>query len=345
MELILKLIERLIPYKRIRKESIFNVLVVDLNYSGDMLMSSPVYRELKKRLAPVTLDCLVYDFCKPVMEHNPYVDYIRTLKDKKFLTAFFTCLFLRRKYDLVLQLNTSLRTNFLMWFIAPLRLGYNYKHRGCFNNVRVPISQRTAHKGYRVDECVDLIEKGFGWKIKDRSMVFDIQPIKIDLPKRKIGNFGSAIIGIHTCTREMEVVFHVTPNSTGDKRKWDKWHLLADYLIWEKGARIIFVGIDKDKEYVNSIIEKIINKDKVHNLVGVTTLDGLVCILKYCELLVCVNSFVMHLGVCLGTKMFAIVGATPPKITLPPHIPHLYSKYAKDIELEDVINAIKEILK
>jgi ADP-heptose:LPS heptosyltransferase len=149
----------------------------------------------------------------------------------------------------------------------------------------------------------------------------------------------------NTRTGIMEIVFHITPNSTGDKRRWNKFDLLADYLIDNHKADIIFVGVDKDKEYIESVIEKIKNKKKVFNLVGVTTLDGLSCVLKYCDLLVCVNSFVMHLGVCLGTKMLAIVGATPPLITLPPNVPHLYSEYCKDIELESVIDAIKEIVK
>lgn len=138
----------------------------------------------------------------------------------------------------------------------------------------------------------------------------------------------------------MEIVFHISPNSTGIKRQWDKFHLLGDYLIENHNAVITFVGVKEDNKYIKSVIEKMQNQKYVQNFAGLTTLDELVDILKKCDLLVCVNSFVMHLSVCLGIKMFAIIGATEPKIVIPPHIPHLYSEYAQDISLDRVIYAI-----
>ena len=141
---------------------------------------------------------------------------------------------------------------------------------------------------------------------------------------------------------DMRVVFHMTPNSTGAKRYWDKFHLLADYLVENHNATILLVGTAGDSKYVGEVIGKMRYKTKecVFNMVGLTDLDGLIFVLRECDLLVCVNSFVMHLGVCLGVKMFAIVGATEPKVVLPPGIPHAYSEYARDIPLQTVIDGL-----
>ena len=138
----------------------------------------------------------------------------------------------------------------------------------------------------------------------------------------------------------MEVVFHMTPNSTGDKRQWDKFHLLADYLVKRHNAIITIVGARGDRKYIRGVIDQMQpeTRKNVGNLVG--TLRDLTYLLKNCDLLVCVNSFVMHLGVCLGVKMFAIVGATEPHIVLPPGIPHFYAEYAHNIPLCRVIEGI-----
>jgi ADP-heptose:LPS heptosyltransferase len=140
----------------------------------------------------------------------------------------------------------------------------------------------------------------------------------------------------------MTVVFHMTPDSTGEKRYWDKFPALAEYLVG-RGARITIVGSVKDRPYVDEFMAKTrMIADSISDMVGRTTLDELIVLLQGCDLLVCINSFVMHLGVALGIRMFAIVGATEPKVVLPPGVSHAYSLYARDIPLETVLAEINK---
>jgi heptosyltransferase-2 len=140
----------------------------------------------------------------------------------------------------------------------------------------------------------------------------------------------------------MTVVFHMTPDSTGEKRYWDKFPALAEHLVSDYGATITIVGSAKDMPYVDAFMAKTqAVSGNLRNMVGETTLDELIELLRGCDLLVCINSFVMHLGVALGVKTFAIVGATEPKVVLPLEIPCAYSLYAHDIPLQTVINGIK----
>jgi len=147
------------------------VLVFDLNYMGDMLMSSPVMRALKRN-GVEQVDVIAYDFCIPVLWGNPYIDEIFIVSNwkDKWKQAWRAR---KRKYDLILQLNTSLYTNILMWVAGGSeRLGYNHRGRGLLNTIRVPIAHRTAHGGNRVRECLDLLERGLGWKCDDERMIF-----------------------------------------------------------------------------------------------------------------------------------------------------------------------------
>jgi heptosyltransferase-2 len=139
----------------------------------------------------------------------------------------------------------------------------------------------------------------------------------------------------------MNVVFHMTPDSTGEKRYWDKFPALAEHLA-QCGARITVVGSEKDRPYVEDFMAKThAIAGSIENMAGRTTLDELIALLRHCDLLVCINSFVMHLGIALGVKMFAIVGATEPKVILPSGVPHAYSLYARDIPLETVLDGIR----
>lgn len=136
------------------------------------------------------------------------------------------------------------------------------------------------------------------------------------------------------------IVFHMNTRSTQEKRRWDKFHLLGDYLA-EKGHTIWLTGTQGDYDYNHSVQEKMKFKDRVLNMAGTTNLKQLKDLLKRCDLLVSVNTFIMHLGVCLRVPMVAIVGATNPEVILPKDIPLVYSEYAKDITLESVIEKIE----
>ncbi len=165
-------IERLIKPKELNPKNIRKILIVDLNFMGDMLMSSPVPREIKRRCPKAQIDILAYDFCKPVLLGNKFIDNIYTVRKSAWWEAIKARF---RDYDLVLQLNTSLKTNALLVLAGKTRLGYNYKHRGCVCNLRVPIQYRTVRKGNRIKENLHLLSRAFGWKFRNYNMEFEIR--------------------------------------------------------------------------------------------------------------------------------------------------------------------------
>lgn len=142
----------------------------------------------------------------------------------------------------------------------------------------------------------------------------------------------------------MYIVFHMTPSGNPEQRQWDKWPELAKHLRWKYGAFITVVGSPKDRAYVKEFLTATrFEEGYISDMTGKTSLDDLIDLVRHCDLLVCVNSFVMHLGVALNKRMFAIVGATEPRVVLPPGIPHAYSLYARAISLETVIEGIDDL--
>ena len=142
-------------------------LVFDLNFMGDMLMSSPAIRALFK--AGYQVDVISWKMNREVLLANPFIDHVYTgFPFWEAVEARF------RNYDLILQFNTSLKTNLYMLIAGKPRLGYYLNWRKGFPlTIRVPISQRTALKGNRVRECMDLLKKGLDLTCDDERMVFD----------------------------------------------------------------------------------------------------------------------------------------------------------------------------
>src|SRR5208283_898377 len=262
MELFLRFIKILIRSQRvpISLGGIKRILVIDFAYLGDMVMTSPVYRALKEHFPDASVEALVFPFSKQVVMMNPYVDevHVHPAGMYKFGLKIMSKL-RKRKYDLGIQMNTSLRNNFILWKIHPrYRLGYDYRHRGCFHSIRIPLATRTARMQYRVDEELDLLEQAFGWKITNREMIFPVGEETKQSVREKLGQEGIAedeiIVGIHSNSRQ-----------TQNLRCWDqqKFAELSDRIIQEYRAKIIFTGSPADKEYEDGIISRIHYSDRV----------------------------------------------------------------------------------
>ena len=313
---LLALIERLTPSHAIpfTPEPVRRILLVDLNFLGDMLMSSPVYRALKEHFPQCKIDALSYGIVEPVLRANPYIDALyRVENTKRHLPLALVPALRRNRYDLVLQLNTSLLTNVLMWLIGGKdRLGYNYAHRGCLNTIRVPIPTRTTRVGNRVDECIGLIEKAFGWTIADRRMVLEIPASASEQVGRIMRDEGLSnaplLIAIHTNCRQGK-----------DQRRWGGAHFaaLAERLSVQLGCTVLFTGGRDDQAYVQSIVQRMTDPQHVRNLAGRLSLIETAALLKRVHLFVTINTGPMHLAVALDVPTVAIIGGTPASVVCP----------------------------
>ncbi len=332
MVALLRLIARLVPSYRlpVALESPRRVLVVDLNFLGDMLLSSPVYRALKHNLPGARVEALVFAFAAPALRANPFVDEIHTVRSTSFLRQLLGTLGRRKAgYDLVLQLNTSLKTNFLLWLTgARLRLGYDYAFRGCLNTLRVPIQTRTAKSKRRTDECVELLERAFGWTIADRSMIFQVAERDLDevhtlLEQSGVGK-GDTVIGIHAHCRQGKRF-----------REWgrDRFASLAGALAQRHGAAIVLTGSQDDAADVQALAASIRPAQRVISLAGRLSLGQMAALLSRLTVFVTVNTGPMHIAIAVGTPTVAIIGGTPAFIVYPTDDPRF--TYVADPALRD----------
>ena len=286
-------------------------LVIDLNYMGDMLMSSPVYRALSEQGYEV--DAMIWPEGKEALRGNPYVRKIFQVDNMftEFVTAWSDCHM--SHYDLALHLSTSRWCSFLVWLTgAKLRLAYSYLNNAWpWCNIRIPKETRCFQSQYRVDEVCNLLWEGLKIHVNNRKMIFESTS---EVPF-SLKEFEKPYIG-----------FHVNPARTRGQRWWNSWAWLGDFLIREhKVGTIFFTGVAEDTPYIESIINQMGYKSQAVNVAGLTSLSELAALIKKCSLFCSVNSGPMHLAISQGVPTFGIIGATPARVVFPVNDPkHSY---------------------
>jgi len=120
----------------------------------------------------------------------------------------------------------------------------------------------------------------------------------------------------------------VAKNRNANERMWARGHWAS--LINQYDADFAFIGAEEDRAYYESIHE-LCDKDITY-IVGYDLDTAILLMQGWADMLVCVNSAIMHFGVKYGVPLVAIVGGTPARIVLPEESSKV--KFIEDPELK-----------
>jgi len=84
------------------------ILVLKYDRIGDMIVATPIFRELKKKYPSISISVLASKGNKDVIKYNPYVDNIYTNYKNSLLGDFSSLLKLRKeRFDVCIELEHS----------------------------------------------------------------------------------------------------------------------------------------------------------------------------------------------------------------------------------------------
>jgi ADP-heptose:LPS heptosyltransferase len=158
-----ELISRKGCMKTVDLSKVHRVLIIRARAIGDVILTTPMIRAVRRALPDAEIDFLVEPFAEPALRGNPHLSNIVLLKRysvKKELPnvrlmrknelknggffvrmiemARFYAFVIGRKYDLVFDLWGNLRTAILSFLTgAKYRAGFNFRGRKYFYNLRV----------------------------------------------------------------------------------------------------------------------------------------------------------------------------------------------------------------
>ncbi|MBN1899067.1 MAG: lipopolysaccharide heptosyltransferase II [Spirochaetes bacterium] len=293
-----------------RKSKIkLNVAVRMPNWIGDAVLATPFLYFLKKYLPQSRLILVMRKKVKDVFQHNPYVDKMIVIDDKKkglFSTLKEGIKLRKLDLDLFFILPDSLSSAVHSCFSrARLKIGYRKEARSVFLNIKPDNPGRTIHRAFKYLELLEeyLVAHGNHNRASIKKDFLKNTKARIFLTKEEIKQadlilkpFPGKKIGFN-------------PNASAVSRRWfpDRFAALADEIAKHPGNNIIFFGDKKEKVYVDRILKMM--KQRGVNLAGFLSLRQYMAVLSKLDLFITNDTGPMHLANAVLTPVIAIEGA------------------------------------
>lgn len=282
------------------------ILVVKLDHLGDVLLATPVFSNLRLAYPNTKLHALTGAWGRVILENHPDVDkvleynspaFCRSEQPTSFKNALQLCRQLRRhKYDLLVELRGDWRiVCFALLSVTPRRL----------NRASLQIANKLGFSRFSgTHETIRNLDV-----LKRSGIPTPIQTTTF-LVTREDEKWSSNFIETHQIEHPF-IVIH--PGSPIPLKRWEpeRYAELADWLIVQKHAQILFVGVKDEIPIINRIQD--LMEEKSVSIAGKTTITQLASILLICKVFIGNDSGPMHLAAAVGTQTIGLYGPGDPK--------------------------------
>ncbi|MEW5942645.1 MAG: glycosyltransferase family 9 protein [Pseudomonadota bacterium] len=280
------------------------ILVIQTAKIGDMICSTPVFREIKAKYPHSHLAVLLDPMNRPLVEVNPNVDEaiaalaaeFRGLGGKIRLWRLLR----RGNYDAVIALNPSL--NFVIcafWALVPVRLSILPDFAGTSYRLAARLWTGLAqHRPNRLIQrtYLDLL-RAIGIESDNAAKeVFQSAAAEAAAAKA-LGGTSGPLIGIGV--------------SSGNKLKElgsDKIVALIRELHTQTEATVVFIGSLADRGLAGEIMSRTEDKTRIKDATGLLGLAELPALLQRLALYVGVDSGITYMADALGVPVVSIAG-------------------------------------
>lgn len=294
-----------------------HALVVRLDDVGDMVLTSPFIRELRRTLPTSQITLVVKPSVHNLVERCPYVNEVLTYDpgppsetataEQMWRTIRFSAYYLwRRGVDLAIvpRWDADLyHASFVAyWSGARWRVGYSeqvieHKHemnKG-FDQLFSDVVTDVAVK-HEVERGLNLLRQ-MGGAVKDEFL--ELWPTEADQIKINLLLQSHGVI-------EEDLLIAFAPGAKSETRRWptDKFSKLGRWLLREYGARIVLVGT-REEGHLGKSIQYSLGQGII-NAMGETSLRELGVLLKRCALYVGNDSGPMHMAAAAGVPVVEI---------------------------------------
>lgn len=294
-----------------------NILLISLQGIGDLLLTTSLLHALKIKISPVKLSVLTFNGNKDILCGNTDVDEVVTinLKDSSSLWRIINLLrnLRHNRYDLsICAYPSGLRSALIGYACgAKERFGQGLT---IFKNFEWLFTKQTEVNEVKHAVLMNLdflCLLGIDIDGKNAAVVLNLSEedtkSSSNLLEFEGVRSGDLAIAIHAGGGKFTAAY----------RNWpiERFSKVADILIKERGAKVIFVGGADDKNAVNEAIGQMRNKPIV--AAGRLSLKGTAALIKQTRLLICNNSGPMHLAAAVGVPTVSIFGSADPRIHKP----------------------------
>lgn len=291
------------------------ILLIRPDHLGDVLLTTPAIRVLRRAYPHTEIHALVGPWSAPVLENYDELDLVLTVPFPGFTRGKETDW--RSPYRYAIQTSRNLRRIGYAqavifrpdhWWGAwvarltgiPRRIGYNHVDTGIF--LTDPVEH---HHDHSVTQSLRLIEALIGEPINPDT-------VKLTFPANTLDHaFVRGYLSEWGITAD-HPYFCIHPGSGTKVKQWEpeKWAEVADVLTEQLQAQVIFTGGDYELPLIQSIIQQMQSPATI--MAGDTEVGQLASLYAGAVVVLGPDSGPLHLAVAVDTPSVTLFGPADP---------------------------------
>ncbi len=282
------------------------ILIFRQSSLGDVILTLPVIRKMKEAFPDVEIDFLTKRLYSEVVDSDPAISRIITFADSASFSAVLKKL-RTNKYDLIIDLQSNLRSMLLLTFLFPTKM-ISYRKRRFAREMVV----RRSHLKLSVDHTIH------SYLTTLKKLGIDDKPIPpvIALPEGA-RSFATDYLAEHGFNK-LKRIIAFCPGAKHFEKRWpfEQYKETALQLLKNPDIGIIVFSMTGDEFADNLEIDEprlcAARDFSIHNSAA---------LLAQCDLALTNDSGLMHLANAVRTPVVAIFGPTNPRLGFAPALP------------------------
>ena len=271
-------------------------LIIRFSSIGDIVLTTPVVRCLKKQLPNVEIHYLIKPQFKIVMAHNPYVDKIHLLKEdwEQMIKELK-----EEKFHYIIDLHHNLRTLRLK---EALKLpSFSFNKRNIEKLIFVKLKWNVMPKEHIIDRYMETVSS-FGVYNDGAGMDYFIpkedEVQQQDIPASHQFGYIAIVIGASFYTKKLPVY------------KLQEFCQKINHPVMLLGAKEEFEEGEEIKK---------IDAVKIYNACGKFSLNESADLIRKSKLVIAHDTGLMHIAAALKKPVITIWGSTTPSLGMVPY--------------------------
>ncbi|MGE5679998.1 MAG: glycosyltransferase family 9 protein [Bacillota bacterium] len=261
-----------------------NLLIIRLSSLGDILLTTPLIRSIKKINREIKIDFLLREEYKDALLYNPYINklhfYKRTENDQLFESLK------KNNYQLVVDLQNNLRSSKLI------------------NYLKIPAVKFHKHSvdkfllvNFKINRMKDLPQVPVRYSESLEDFILDEEGLDLFFPE-----------GLKPSLKPEDNFVGLCPGSRHFTKMWpEEYYVELGRTLSENGFNVALIGGKSDREVCSRISAKIpssVDLSSDNDLLK-TAAD-----MKNCRAIVCNDSGMMHTACAVKTPVAVFFGST-----------------------------------
>ncbi len=272
-----------------------NLLIIRLSSLGDILLTTPLVRSIKKKYPEIKIDFILKKEYKDLLKFNPYLSNIIEYETERYEKKIILGQLAKTKYDFVVDLQNNFRSAEIRRIIKVPSVKFNKRTIDKFLIVKFKINRlkNAPQIPVRYAETLD------DFKLDDGGLDLFLPPdIKSEL-------YGE------------ENLIGFAPGSKHFTKMWPKdYYIELGNKLTDDGFKIVLFGGENDLQTCYEISNKIPSSI---NLCSNNNIYKTAVNMKRCSAIVCNDSGLMHVASALKIPVLAFFGSTVKEFGFTPY--------------------------